>query len=218
MLLASPQPSGTGTVSTRTRCIPATAASNFRASAVSDLSCIAVSTSHPIRALLDEQSSAVALASVMTEFSLRPVATVLGGRTEIYEDNWADVAAIIRLDADQFEPDALTGVAEYSHLEVVFLFDQLDPARIQTGLRHPRNNPDWPLVGVFAHRGPYRPNRLAISRCRLDRVDGLELHVRGLDAIDGTPVLDIKPYTAEFAPTEPTHQPRWATELMRDYY
>ena len=154
----------------------------------------------------------------MTEFPLRPVATVLGGRTEIYEDNWADVAAIIKLDADQFEPDALTGVSEYSHLEVVFYFDQLDPARIQTGLRHPRNNPGWPLVGVFAHRGPYRPNRLGISRCRLDRVDGLELHVRGLDAIDGTPVLDIKPYTAEFTPTEPTHQPRWATELMRDYY
>ncbi|NGN62431.1 SAM-dependent methyltransferase [Streptomyces sp. A7024] len=147
---------------------------------------------------------------VTAELTLRPVATVTGGRTEIYEDNWGDVTAIIRLDSEQFAPDALTGVEGYSHLEVVFFFDQLDPARIQTGLRHPRNNPDWPLVGVFAHRGPYRPNRLGVSRCRLDRVDGLDLHVRGLDAVDGTPVLDIKPYTAEFTPAEQTQQPKWA--------
>ena len=59
--------------------------------------------------------------------------------------------------------------------------------------RHPRDRADWPLVGIFAQRGKGRPNRIGVSVCRLLSVDGLELKVRGLDTIDGTPVLDIKP-------------------------
>jgi tRNA (Thr-GGU) A37 N-methylase len=54
--------------------------------------------------------------------------------------------------------------------------------------------------------------------CRLLAVDGRDLHVADLDALDGTPVLDIKPYLAEFAPTEPVRQPAWATRLLREYY
>ncbi|MFD0476032.1 TrmO family methyltransferase [Nonomuraea thailandensis] len=79
-------------------------------------------------------------------------------------------------------------------------------------------NPDWPEVGIFAQRGKNRPNRLGVSRCRLLAVEGLDLRVRGLDAIDGTPVLDVKPYMAEFGPQGETVQPAWATELMRAYY
>jgi len=89
---------------------------------------------------------------------------------------------------------------------------------VQTAARHPRNNRDWPLVGIFAQRGKNRPNRLGVSRCAIERVEGLDIHVSGLDAIDGTPVLDIKPYMAEFAPAGETRQPEWATELMRNYY
>ncbi|MFD0428132.1 TrmO family methyltransferase [Streptomyces zhihengii] len=66
--------------------------------------------------------------------------------------------------------------------------------------------------------GPYRPNRLGVSRCRLLRVDGLDLHVTGLDALSGSPVLDIKPYMAEFAPAEDVTQPAWSTRLMSRYY
>jgi tRNA (Thr-GGU) A37 N-methylase len=102
--------------------------------------------------------------------------------------------------------------------QVVFLFHLVDPANVQTAARHPRNNPDWPLVGIFAQRGKNRPNRLGVSRCAVEKVEGLDVHVSGLDAIDGTPVLDIKPYMAEFAPAGPTRQPEWATELMKNYY
>jgi tRNA (Thr-GGU) A37 N-methylase len=73
-------------------------------------------------------------------------------------------------------------------------------------------------MGVLAGHAPMRPNHLGVSRCALVAVDGLELTVRGLDAIDGTPILDIKPYAVEFDPQGPIREPVWMRELMRDYY
>lgn len=135
----------------------------------------------------------------------------------MYEDNWYDVKAVIRLN-DHFEPSALQGLQEFSHLEIVFQFDRIDENDVQRQPRPPRKSPDGPLLGVFAHRGPYRPNRLGVSVCRLLAVDGRDLHVADLDALDGTPVLDIKPYMVEFAPVDPVRQPSWTTRLMREYY
>jgi tRNA (Thr-GGU) A37 N-methylase len=149
---------------------------------------------------------------------LTQIGTVTGGRTEPHDDDWAVERALIRLDADAYGPDSLTGLTGFSHVEVVFLFHLVDPAAVVTGARRPRGNPDWPFVGIFAQRGKNRPNRLGVSRCRLLGVDGLDVHVAGLDAVDGTPVLDIKPWMAEFGPIGEQFQPMWATELMRDYY
>lgn len=149
--------------------------------------------------------------------ALSSVARVVGGRPEMYEDNWYDVKSVIRLD-DRFEPSALQGLQEFSHLEIVFQFDRIDDDDVPSEPRPPRKNPDGPLVGVFAHRGPYRPNRIGVSVCRLLAVDGRDLHVADLDALDGTPVLDIKPYLVEFKPSDPVRQPAWTTRLMRDYY
>lgn len=148
---------------------------------------------------------------------LSPVARVLGGRSEMFEDNWYNTKAVIRLD-DRLEASALQGLQEFSHQEIVFQFDRIDEADAQGRPRPPRKNPDGPLVGVFAHRGPYRPNRLGVSVCRLMAVDGRDLYVADLDALDGTPVLDIKPYLVEFAPADPVRQPAWASRLMREYY
>ena len=155
--------------------------------------------------------------SQQQHITLSPVARVIGGRPEMYEDNWYDVKAVIQVD-DRFEPSNLQGLDEFSHLEVVFQFDRLDENNVQRQPRPPRGNPDGPLLGVFAHRGPFRPNRLGVSVCRLLAVDGHDLHVADLDALDGTPVLDIKPYLIEFAPTDPVRQPAWTTRLMREYY
>ncbi|MEU6174980.1 SAM-dependent methyltransferase [Streptantibioticus parmotrematis] len=149
---------------------------------------------------------------------VEPVAYVVGGRAEVFDDAWQDVEAVIRLDASRFTPEALYGLDAFSHIEVVFHFDRVPPEKIETGARRPRGNPDWPLVGIFAQRGKNRPNRLGLSRCRLHRVDGLDLYVSGLDAVAGTPVLDIKPYMAEFAPRQEVTQPEWSRELMRGYY
>jgi tRNA (Thr-GGU) A37 N-methylase len=100
---------------------------------------------------------------------------------------------------------------------VAFFFHLVDEASIVSGARHPRGNPDWPEVGIFAQRAKMRPNRLGVSNCALRSVDGLDLSVRGLDAVDGSPVLDVKPFMREFEPSE-SHQPPWATELMTGYY
>ncbi|MFD7081579.1 SAM-dependent methyltransferase [Streptomyces sp. NPDC059918] len=147
-----------------------------------------------------------------------PVAVVVGGRAEAVDDGWGRETAVIRLDSGLFGPESLFGLAEFSHLEVVYHFDRVPVEKIETGARHPRGNPDWPLVGIFAQRGKNRPNRLGVSRCRILKVDGLDVHVAGLDAVDGTPVLDLKPYMAEFGPRGELRQPEWATALMRDYY
>ena len=150
-------------------------------------------------------------------FELDPVARVVGGRDEVRDDDWGAERAVLLLD-ERFSPDALLGLSEFSHLEIVYLFDRVDPARVETGARHPRGNTAWPCVGIFAQRAKDRPNRIGVSRCRLLGVDGREVSVTGLDAVDGTPVLDIKPYMNEFAPQEPAHQPAWATELMAGYW
>ncbi|WP_433511841.1 SAM-dependent methyltransferase [Nonomuraea sp. CA-143628] len=154
----------------------------------------------------------------MEHVSLQPVGTVVGGRTEAFDDDWNTEEAVIRLDGSRFTPDSLAGLEAFSHLEVVFQFHLVDPASVNTSARRPRGNPDWPLVGIFAQRGKNRPNRLGVSRCRLLGVDGLDVRVRGLDAIDGSPVLDLKPYMAEFGPQGEVVQPHWSTELMRNYY
>ncbi len=72
---------------------------------------------------------------------------------------------------------------------------------------------------MFAQRAKMRSNRLGVSACALVRIEGLDLHVRGLNAMDGSPVLDVKPFMREFEPPEgDVHQPRWASELMQGYY
>ena len=153
----------------------------------------------------------------MSEVLGKAVAVVVGGREEILDDNWGDVSSIIRL-VDAFTTDALTGLEDFSHLEVIFCFDRVTEDEIESGARHPRGRADWPLVGIFAQRGKNRPNRLGVSRAEILRIEGRDLHVRGLDAIAGTPVLDIKPVMREFEPRGEVRQPDWATELMQDYY
>jgi tRNA (Thr-GGU) A37 N-methylase len=154
----------------------------------------------------------------VTVFSIEPIGWVRGGRGQPIDDDWGASRARIELDGARFGPEALSGLADFSHAEVIFLFDRVTDDKVETGARHPRNRPDWPLVGIFAQRGKNRPNRLGLCTCRVVAVDGLAVEVEGLDAIDGTPVIDIKPAMTEFLPREPLRQPAWASELMKDYW
>lgn len=149
---------------------------------------------------------------------MTPIGWVRGGRVEPVDDDWADVEADIELDRDVVGADALEGLGEFSHVDVVYVFHQVDSDTVETGSRRPRGNPDWPEIGILAQRARSRPNRIGVTTCELVSVDGDRLRVRGLDAIDGSPVLDLKPYMQEFAPRSPVRQPRWSTELMRDYW
>jgi tRNA-Thr(GGU) m(6)t(6)A37 methyltransferase TsaA len=154
----------------------------------------------------------------MDPITLIPVATVVGGRREPVDDGWDAERATIRLDGARFTTDAVAGLEAFSHLEVVTLFHLVAPDGVERGSRHPRGNPDWPRVGIFAQRAKDRPNRIGVTRCRLLGVDGLDLHVVGLDAVDGTPVLDVKPHMSGFDARGEVRQPAWALELMDGYW
>lgn len=149
---------------------------------------------------------------------LTPVGVVRGGRGEPLDDDWDAVEAVVELDAARFPPDAVAGLDAFSHIDVVFLFDRVDVADVHVGARHPRGRTDWPAVGIFAQRAKARPNRIGVTTCRLLGVDGLRLRVRGLDAIDGSPVLDVKPFVTQFGPRGEVRQPAWMDELMQEYW
>lgn len=151
------------------------------------------------------------------QITLTPIGVVQATRQQTNDDFWGGSTATITL-ADGFSAEALTGLAAFSHIEVLFYFHQVPATAVVTGARHPRQNPNWPRVGIFAQRGKNRPNRLGSTLCRLVSVRDCELVVAELDAIDGTPVLDIKPVMREFLPRQAVEQPSWASELMQDYW
>ncbi len=154
----------------------------------------------------------------MTELTVQPIGHVRSSRSDAQDDEWDIVTSSIELDASALEPSATLGLETFSHIEVVYLFHLVDEATACRGARRPRSRTDWPLTGILAQRAKDRPNRIGVTSCRLDRVDGLVLDVTGLDAIDGTPVLDIKPVMSGFAPRGEVREPAWARELMDHYW
>ena len=151
-------------------------------------------------------------------FTMIPVGHVSGGRSAAIDDDWGASRAVIELDPARFDDTALAGLEAFSHAEVIFVFDRVDEDEIVSGARHPRGRSDWPKIGIFAQRGKGRPNRIGLTTCRIVSVSGRRLEVEGLDAIDGTPVLDIKPYMAGFAPRGEVREPAWAGEIMAGYW
>jgi len=145
---------------------------------------------------------------------MEPIGHVRTQRDEAVDDDWGDVVSSI--EPDGFGPEALAGLDAFSHAEIFFVFDRVTD--VERGSRHPRGNEAWPRVGIFAQRAKDRPNRLGSTIVEMVSVDGTTLVVRGLDAIDGTPVIDIKPVMREFLPSADVRQPPWATELMSRYW
>jgi tRNA (Thr-GGU) A37 N-methylase len=153
-----------------------------------------------------------------TQIVLSSIGTVQSSRTEPIDDDWDSVESSVVLDSSLFGPEATASLSDFSHVEVVYHFDRVSDAEIQTGARHPRGRSDWPRVGILAQRGKGRPNRIGVTVCRLLSVHGLVLKVQGLDAIDGTPVIDIKPVMRGFLPRGALREPPWAAELMKGYW
>lgn len=158
------------------------------------------------------------MSSSPPEFTVRQIGVVKSEIKTSADDCWANLVSEIILDPAQFTPESTRGLDDFSHVEVVFLFDRVSPERVFTSSRHPRDRADYPLVGIFAQRAKDRPNRIGVTTCKIERIDGLHIFVRELDAIDGSPVLDVKPYIAEFAPREPVRQAAWSTEVMSNYF
>ena len=145
--------------------------------------------------------------------SLEPIGYVRSPRHDTADDHWGDVTATIELDA-AFDAASLDGIDQFSHAEIIFHFHRVPPAAIERATRHPRDNTAWPRVGIFAQRGSPRPNRLGATIVEIVGRSGRVLTVRGLDALDGTPVLDIKPVMVEFLHRIAVHIQRCSRELM----
>lgn len=150
-------------------------------------------------------------------YTIKPIAVVQNSKKEIEDDHWGDVLSSIFL-TDELSDDSLKGIDEFSHLEILFYFNQVNDNKIQYNSRHPRNNKEFPKVGIFAQRGKNRPNKLGSTIVELIEHTNKELIVKGLDAIDGTPIIDIKPVMQEFLPKKEIQQPNWSNILMENYW
>lgn len=111
--------------------------------------------------------------------------------------------------ADEYAP-ALKGLDGFSHVVVLYWFDKNDVPRKRRILQvHPRGNRKNPLTGVFACRAPVRPNLIALSVCRIQAVEGNVVRVDKIDAFDGTPILDLKPYIPAIDSPKDAQLPDW---------
>lgn len=151
------------------------------------------------------------------EFIVKSIATVHNSRVDPVDDGWAAVPSEIRL-KDGLPAECLDGIEEFSHVEIVYVFHKAVVSKPVLGAEHPRENTAWPRVGIYAQRKKSRPNFIGCTIVKLVRREGRSLFVEHLDAIDGTPVLDIKPVMREFLPGGDVRQPAWAEELMRNYW
>ncbi len=151
------------------------------------------------------------------ELTVSPIGVVSSARSDPQNTTgWGDVVARI----DLIEPlgrHSLDGLAGFSHLEVVFWFDRVTRRPSYAGTSRARGREDMPVIGVFAARGPNRPNPIGVSVCRIVATGDTWVTVRGLDAIDGTPVLDLKPVMVQLLPQD-VAEPEWSRRLMQDYY
>lgn len=146
-----------------------------------------------------------------------PIGVVKCPVTEMSQGNWAQVESEIRLDP-QYAP-GLQGLDGFSHVVVVFYLDRatgFDPAKQL--LRRPRGMENMHEVGVFAQRTKYRPNPIGVASVELLAVRDNVVVVRGLDALDGTPVLDLKPYMPVFDSVAGARMPDWVAHVMEGYF
>jgi tRNA-Thr(GGU) m(6)t(6)A37 methyltransferase TsaA len=154
---------------------------------------------------------------VNEDIQLRPIGIIVSSRSDPADTvGWGNVLTRIEL-VGALGAHSLEGLEGFSHVEIIFWFHRARRRDSYAEVSRPRGRDDMPLLGVFASRGPNRPNPLGTTACELVEVGTNWLTVRGLDAVDGSPVIDIKPVMKTFLP-EGTVEPQWSSQLMADYY
>ena len=147
----------------------------------------------------------------LLDISLRVIGIVRNGIKQRPELGWEEIVSEIVVDSRLTE--ALDGLEEFSHIIVIYWMHRASaPVQVPTKI-HPRGRQELPLVGIFATRAPYRPNPVGETTVRLLERQGNILKVEGLDAIDGTPVIDIKPYIPGRDSVTEAKAPSWVTKL-----
>lgn len=153
---------------------------------------------------------------LLEKIPMKIIGIVRSPITEGIDEGWGNVLSEICFD-ERFVP-GLVGLMEFSHILVLFYIHK-STFEIKTHLqRRPQGRLDMPLTGIFAQRAKHRPNPIGVTAVKLLKVKGNTITVEGLDAIDGTPILDIKPYFPHFDCRKNAVTPSWVNELMKRYF
>jgi tRNA-Thr(GGU) m(6)t(6)A37 methyltransferase TsaA len=150
------------------------------------------------------------------EMNFEPIGIVKSAATEPVDENWGHIVSEIYL-AESYTP-GLRGLEQFSHLIVLFCMHQATFHSTTDLVRRPRGRADMPELGIFAQRARHRPNPIGITAVELIAIAGNVVKVKGLDAIDGTPVLDLKPYVPVFDCMDRAIIPEWMKRLMEGYF
>ena len=150
------------------------------------------------------------------DITLKPIATVKNLRTIPIDDHWTEIISRIEL-ADNMPTQSFDNITDFSHLEIIYYFDKVENDSIVFSGR-PRGNPNYPLVGILGQRKKDRPNKIGLCTVELLEHNGRTITVKNLDAINSTPILDIKPVFKEFQPVGQIRQPEWVADLMKKYW
>lgn len=148
--------------------------------------------------------------------TIQPIATIKNSRNSATDDYWKNIITEIEL-ADHIPSEAFDHISDFSHLEIIYFFHQAKTEDMVFSA-HPRGNSSYPKVGVFAQRKKDRPNNIGLCTVELLQHNGRSILVKFLDAIDGTPILDIKPVFKEFQAKGIIKQPSWVADLMKNYW
>ena len=151
----------------------------------------------------------------MKEIIMQPIGYVRNNVENKKDVSWGQDVSTIELLEDYYS--GLEGLADFSHATVIYYLDKAVYEKEKHLQRHPQNRDDMPLVGIFSQRGKDRPNKIGMTSVEIVSVDEKTLTVKGLDAIDGTMVLDIKPYYPVYDKKDAT-VPEWVDRLMEHYF
>ena len=151
----------------------------------------------------------------MEEIIMHPIGFVKNEVSSRKDVSWGEDTSVIRL-ADEYL-SGLSGLEDFSHAIILFYLDKAKYVKEKHLQRRPQNREDMPLVGIFSQRGKDRPNQIGMTSVRILAVSEDSLTVQGLDAIDGTPVLDIKPYYPVYDKKD-AEVPEWVDRLMAHYF
>jgi len=152
----------------------------------------------------------------MDEIKLKPIGYISSSIAEKVDENWGAVTSRILLKPEY--AGALSGLEDFSHAIIVTFLHQAHYKKEKHLQRRPRNLETMPRVGIFAQRAKDRPNPIGITAVEIISVGNDYLEVKGLDAINETPVLDIKPYYPQYDKVDSPRVPEWVNRLMKNYF
>jgi tRNA-Thr(GGU) m(6)t(6)A37 methyltransferase TsaA len=152
----------------------------------------------------------------MKEIKLKPIGFVSSSVTEQTDENWGQITSRILLQPEYI--GALSGLGDFSHAIIITYLHQAKYEKEKHLQRRPRGLESMPKVGIFSQRAKDRPNPIGVTAVKIINVEDGHIEVQGLDAINETPVLDVKPYYPQYDKIDSPKVPEWVHRLMEKYF